>query len=296
MKMKDYPRIDWVKWGHWDPIKTRPVLFIEMDNGDYLCVPGTTLSKDSDFSLEISDKWWKISNTNFNWFEAKTCCSICHSTSRDSYHVAEIPKIPINHQIPIGSEFICNCELAIDTTDDYFLTFKMSNPTRIAIELGLVDEQCIFQFRNRSYLIDWYSVTGNCKICQKNSKPLVNIEQTNLNQDNLNPIKVRSQDVICECDFNRFDIIANNDSNHICIVYRKYSGGGFGVVYLDEKGEGTIIKPTKENNLTKSYYLGERGSISSGFNFSRIGHLDDKGNIGMLGHYISGGDFNNLPW
>ena len=67
--------------------------------------------------------------------------------------------------------------------------------------------------------------------------------ETNLNQDNFNP-----KDIICECDFNRFDIIANNDSNHICIVYRKYSQGGF---ILDEKGEGTIIKPTKENNLTK---------------------------------------------
>ena len=56
-------------------------------------------------------------------------------------------KIPIDFEIPIGSEFICNCELAIDTTDDYFLTFKMSNPTRIAIELGWVDEQFIFQLK-----------------------------------------------------------------------------------------------------------------------------------------------------
>jgi len=294
MKMKTYPRIDWVKWTHWDPIKTRPILFVEMDNGDFLCVPGTSLTKDVDFSLQILDKRWNLSNTNFNWHEAKRCCSLCHTTSLESYHVSDIP--PIDNEIPIVSEFICNCELAIYTTDGSFLTFKMSKPSRLAIELGWEDEQNIFQFRNKSYLVDWDSIQVNCTICQKNSRSLVNIKETSLNKVNKNLKNLQTKNVVCECDFTRFEIIKNNDSNHICIVYYAYNQGGFEVVYLDEKGIGTKIKPTKENNLTKPYHLGEIGFIDSGFNWSRIGHLDTRENIGMLGYYISGGDFKKLPW
>jgi hypothetical protein len=312
MNENNYPRIDWVKWPHWNPIKLRPVIFIKKDNDDFLCIPGTSLTGEVDFSLRIFDGWGDQRNlTHFNWHEAKSCCSRCHGTSLSSYPVSElesneknhkntdtskISSVPNDYEIPSGSEFICNCELLVQTTKGYSLTFKISNPPKHRLDWGSISEKDTFELKDRLYHVDWHSFKANCTICQKNTSSVVEIEKTNLNHDQINQLKVRAQDVVCECEFTRFDIIQNHDSNRIGVIYCEFSQGKFGVVYLNGEGKGFEVKPTQENNLRKPYYYGEIEIMNSGFKCTRIGYLKNREDQGKLGWYISDGDMDNLPW
>ncbi len=304
MNTETVPQIHFVKWKHWEDHcgdhKDRPVLFLPWGEGQLLCVPGSSSTQDSDFTLSLHrQRSTSICKTYFSWKNMVLCCSVCQSPTTPSVKSIDnydelLDTKPGAYAEPKTTEIFCECEMIVESEHCWITLPKKPSSLHIEErrEIPLKD---VFTYRGRRYNLDRSGLRYHCRYCMERPNPTFSAIDVGLDPINIPTDGIDKTLLNCDCLYSRFSILKHRESDEISVVITACNSG-MDLVILSENSEGYSIQPDEDNNLPTAVSFKEKKWERSGHLFERIGKLKNKNHLACLGHYWTDGNIRRLPW